>query len=143
MKDEKALWQYIKNQMGNIWDAQRHEDKITLGIPDVSFGANGINGWMELKHVKKYPVKLKSPIIIRHFTNYQKLWLERRQKYAGNCWLLIRIEEDFYLFEGNKIRLVGVSMHKDDFMRECYSSRTNINKHFANWLYNCLFCHIP
>jgi hypothetical protein len=143
MKDEKALWSYISSQMGNIWDAQRHEDKISTGIPDVSFGLQGVNGWLELKHVKKYPKKSTTAVRIKHFTSDQKNWLKRRQKFGGNCWVLIAIETDIYLFRALNLQEIGISLSKDGLRRECFSHHVKGSPFFRNWFSTCLLNKKP
>ncbi len=75
MSQEKNFWQYIDNKMGASWDAQRHEDKFTTGIPDVSYALFGTSGWIELKCLDAWPVR-NGIVKIPHLTAEQKLWLK-------------------------------------------------------------------
>lgn len=104
---ESDLWTKLKNGMGDRWDAQRHEDKFQLGIPDVSFGLPGVNGWIELKFLKEYPKRRDSVIRIEHYTENQRQWLYRRWKMAGHVFLLIQISNEFFLFTGQEMALLG------------------------------------
>jgi hypothetical protein len=55
---------------------QRHEDKYETGIPDLSYGRDGINGWIEVKWER-----LK-------FEPKQPLWLSKRAMTGGHVFVL-------------------------------------------------------
>jgi len=122
---EKQLWDKIKGQLGNAWDAQRHEDEFSVGIPDVSYGAAGINGWIELKRLERYPKNPQTVIKIKHFTGVQKNWLYERQQKGGHCWLLLQIADDYYLFKGDRCDKVGSYLNKEGLERNAHSIYSN------------------
>lgn len=138
-KGETKFWGKISMAMSGAWDAQRHEDKISLGIPDVSFGFKGKNGWIELKYLEDYPKKESSPIRIKHFTPEQKIWLEVRQMFGGNCWVLIGISKDIYLFKAEDLTGIGVNLNRNQFMKKAFSYLAG-DSHISiyNWLSNAL-----
>lgn len=82
--------------MGSSWDAQSHEDRYSSGIPDMSYGIDGVNGWIELKQLPAYP----DNGIIKHpkYTSQQVNWSVKRGKKGGHCFLLFKIRNDYYLF---------------------------------------------
>lgn len=80
-KPEKALWNYVSAGMNNRWDCQRHEDRYSKGIPDVSYGINGVNGWIELKISKQGKVNISQE---------QINWAISRGSRGGRCFVLIR-----------------------------------------------------
>ena len=92
-KPERNFWEWLDTAVGNGWDAQRHEDKYSVGIPDVSFGALGVNGWIELKACKKWPTNG-----LPKFTTKQAGWLSSRGNMGGNCFILARIDFTILLF---------------------------------------------
>lgn len=95
---ESSLWQYIRQGMLGKWHATRIESSSGNGVPDVSFGIPGTNGWMELKYIKEWPVrdttKVKLPL-----RPEQKHWIKVRGCLSGNVWVLIRIENNFFLLD--------------------------------------------
>lgn len=105
MAKENILWDQVKVSMSNLWDAQRHEDKYSVGIPDVSFGINDKNGWIELKYLEKWPKY--GTVKIPHFTSQQRNWLERRDGFGGGCWLLLQVGNDYLIFRGVNVLEVG------------------------------------
>lgn len=107
-KPESSLWRYIKQGMAGRWDAQRHEDSTGLGIPDVSFGMNGVQGWIELKVIEKWPVRPTTTVRIPHYKDYQRQWCQRRGKFGGRTFLLIRVERTFILYHWSKVEIVGL-----------------------------------
>jgi len=94
---EKSLWKYLKNNMKKRWDATRHEDRVTSGVPDVSYGINGVNGWIELKAMARWP---REGLRIPGFTLEQKRWLQSRDEAGGNVWIFLRIGRDYLLISG-------------------------------------------
>jgi hypothetical protein len=78
---------------------QRHEDKCTLGIPDVSYCYQGRSGWIEAKYLPSYPKRKTTSIFIKHFTAEQQLWIKRYIKSGGTIWLFLRIEKDIYFIK--------------------------------------------
>lgn len=82
---EDALWDRIRDGMATRWHAQRHEDKYSTGIPDVSYGIERIgDGWIELKFLDRYPKYPNKPwdFALDHFTPQQRNWLEMRHRHG-------------------------------------------------------------
>ena len=66
---------------------QYHEDSYENFIPDISFGAHGIDGWVEVKWLTEFPKTIDH---IKHYTMGQQQWLMNRGKAgSGMCYLLI------------------------------------------------------
>ena len=103
---ENGLWDKLSKGMGAMWEAQRHEDRYSTGIPDVSYSMK-YHGWIELKFLKSPPVNADTAMRIKHYTSDQKNWITRHGKRAGLCWILIQVGEVFMLFDWTKARLVG------------------------------------
>jgi len=104
---ERSLWLYLRSGMRNSWDAARHEDRLSPGVPDVSYGINKINGWIELKSLDAWPKNPMTIVKVPGFTDQQRAWLQNRGHNGGWCWLLIRIERTYLIFSWKKIYLIG------------------------------------
>ena len=107
MNDEKTLKKYIVNLLKHFGDIQRHEDKYESGIPDLSFGIFGINGWIELKHKKAWPKRATTKVKFNHFTNKQRTWLKTRGQAGGHCFVIIQISTNYLLFCWRDIDSIG------------------------------------
>ena len=107
MGRESNFWSYIQKNMKKRWDASRHEDCVGHGVPDVSYGMQGINGWIELKAMPAYPKRTATKVRIHHFTDCQRRWLTSRGSAGGYCWVLLRIERDYLLFHWRDAWKVG------------------------------------
>jgi len=94
--NESDLWKYIKTGMIGKWHASRIESSAGNGIPDISFGLPGKNGWIELKYIREWPkrqdTKVKLPL-----RPEQKHWISARGGLSGDVWVLVRIQDDFFL----------------------------------------------
>jgi hypothetical protein len=99
MNSERALWNYIRGGLKSDWYLQRHEDRISAGVPDVSYSGWGTGGWLELKVLKRWPARKMTPVKIG-LTKEQALWLRQCGKHGnGNCFILLRVGRgDFLLF---------------------------------------------
>lgn len=104
---ERSLWLYVRNGMKGSWDATRHEDRLSAGVPDVSYGINNVNGWLELKSLYSWPKDQFTIVRIPGFTDQQRAWLQNRGCKGGRCWLLIRVERTYLLFSWCQVHLVG------------------------------------
>ena len=93
-KPESAFWKWLNAATIGLWHVQRHEDRYSVGIPDVSYGADKINGWIELKAYDKWPTKSLS-----HYTSKQVNWLTNRGERGGHCFILIRIKTTILMFK--------------------------------------------
>lgn len=125
-KPEQKMWVYLASVMQGAWDAQRHEDKYSDSIPDVSFALHGAKihgaeGWIELKTIKTLPKKYNTPVRIPHLTPGQVNWLERRG-IAGNGKVYLLLA-------------VGVEMHSAEwfllsyeFVRRLYNGEMNVEE---------------
>lgn len=77
-------------------DAYPIENTVGVGTPDVNY----VGGWIELKSCDEWPKKPLTPLRIDHFTTDQRLWLEKRWRAGGACFLLLKVAQDWLLFAG-------------------------------------------
>jgi hypothetical protein len=83
--DYKRLITNALTAMG--WDIQWHEDAFVKYIPDISFGAHGIDGWIEVKFKQDPPKRIGD---IKHYTKGQEDWLRKRGAVgAGRCYVVL------------------------------------------------------
>jgi hypothetical protein len=104
--NESGFWQWLRDKMRCYWDAERIENGLACGVPDVNYGVPSHQGWIELKWLKKFPVRKTTKVRIHHWTGVQKQWLLRRGKVSGNCWMMIRVEDEVFLFSYDQTMLV-------------------------------------
>lgn len=72
------------------------ENPIRAGTPDVNCTA----GWIELKWVRRWPVRAATLVRIDHYTREQKRWLRKRHRAGGGAWLLLQCGREWLLFSG-------------------------------------------
>jgi hypothetical protein len=97
-------------------DAIAVENSAYPGTPDVNF----VEGWLELKQLEEWPKRPDTPVTIEHFTAQQRVWLIRRWRKRGNAFLLLRVGQEWFLFDGetaathvgkvNRIELIRLSL---------------------------------
>jgi hypothetical protein len=65
------------------------------GTPDV----NCTTCWIELKSLPAWPKRPETPVRIDHLTPQQRVWLWARDKAGGAAWLLLKVADDWLLFQ--------------------------------------------
>lgn len=96
-KGESKAWEEIRPVfLANGLDPVRVENSISEGLPDINY----VHGWVELKHVPRFPVRPTTTVKCRHFTKEQRAFLKRREANGGKAFLLIKIEDYWALFKG-------------------------------------------
>jgi len=129
MSTESYLWQKQK-QMPNA-HLTRHEDKINYGIPDVSFGFDGVNGWIENKAFKVWPPSDR--IRFKNLTAMQVRFLENRGKTGGYCYLMLIVNRnkcaEYLLFHHMDLHRLHDKLLTRRFLSKLsiYHSAENIN----------------
>jgi len=110
--NEKILWAKLRQGMKDKWHATRHEDILSEGVPDVSYGLDGTNGWIELKCVDKKPVRGNKKVRVKSLTSAQVAWITARGKAGGSCWILLAVGSTVFLLSWRTARAVkqGLSM---------------------------------
>lgn len=84
------------------WDAMRVENIVMTGVPDVHWiGNGGVSGWLELKSVSRWPAR-GGVLHLPHFTPQQRIWLLKRRMLNGRADLLLKVGEQWLLFEGRR-----------------------------------------
>jgi hypothetical protein len=78
-------------------DAMAVENGAQPGTPDVEC----ILGWIELKSLDHWPKVGDRPVRCDHFRQLQRLWLTRRSRKGGPCWLLLRVKNEWLLLAGD------------------------------------------
>lgn len=112
---ENTLKKYLIKLMGTRWDVQSHEDQFSEAIPDLSYGFNKRNGWIELKQVESWPKKPDTPVRIKRYTPQQVNWLNNRQKKGGSCYILIKVEDDYFMFHATHGRDLRGGLTKAEY----------------------------
>lgn len=83
-------------------DLQRIETSVAQGIPDLNYCYQGVEGWIELKKLRR---KTKRGVFsIPHLRANQCAWINRRvSHHGGTVWLLAQVDQDLVLIHGRNI----------------------------------------
>lgn len=89
-------------------DAISVENSARPGTPDINY----IGGWIELKILDAWPVNANTKVRVPCFTSQQRAWLRRRVDRGGAAYFLIRIADDWLLFDGDVAGIYVGKMNK-------------------------------
>lgn len=90
-------------------DAVAIENSAGLGTPDVNY----VEGWIELKWLRRWPARADTVVQIDHYKREQRIFALRRRRAGGNCWLLLQVRQQWLLFDGVvAARLIGKATAK-------------------------------
>lgn len=122
-KPEQLMWDYLDDTMRGRWDAQRHEDKFSESVPDVSFACRGVDGWLELKVLPSWPKQPGVNVRMSHLRPGQVNWMEIRGKRGrGAVWLLLAVGTsnglaDWVLIHHTRVRdLYEAKLTREDLL---------------------------
>jgi hypothetical protein len=73
---EPSLWSTVSLALGPFFDLVRVENRVGVGTPDVNWAGFAQSGWLELKHLPRWPVRESTPILIPKLTLEQVRWAE-------------------------------------------------------------------
>ena len=111
--NERDLFKRLKRATPGF-DWQRHEDKFTSGIPDCSYGARGVGGWVELKTYDCWPRDPEDPLAFTDLKPTQVNWAVRRGRKQGRVWFLVAIgENEWFLISWRHARSLGSLTRKE------------------------------
>lgn len=93
---EKALRRRVLKALKPLC-AKPVENPACPGTPDVAY----IDGWVELKKIRRWPKDSHGKVIVHHFTPQQRIWLQDWCTAGGEAWLLLQVgRNEFLLFWG-------------------------------------------
>ncbi len=73
------------------------ENPMKPGTPDVNFA----DGWIELKWLRKWPVRKTTIVRIDHYTKEQRVFLKTRWLTSKSSFLILQVGREWLLFEGH------------------------------------------
>lgn len=114
-------------------DALAVENKARPGTPDVNY----IGGWVELKWLRRWPKNAAiSPVKIDHFTPQQKVWLKKRWRRHGRCFLLLQAAgTQWLLFDGETAAQIVGKATREELTRRALSVTHEFDpKELIKWL---------
>ena len=107
--DESGFWRYLQRGMGSRWKAERVENRLAAGFPDVFFTIGNTHGLVELKYL---PKKRKT-ITISHFTDEQRAFSFRHK-----TPILVQMMDEYLLFGSEHSLRLGVGEALDEFVQK-------------------------
>jgi hypothetical protein len=107
---ESDLWTHFKAIVEGADPAAhlvRVENTLSPGYPDVDYCIAGREGHVELKVLRTWPKRAATVVRVPHYTRAQRDWLVDRHKAGGHVHILIRVADEYLLFSGGAVVMVG------------------------------------
>lgn len=132
VRRENTFKKALLKAIGTRWHVQSHEDRYSEGIPDLSFGIECVNGWIELKQIEKWPINPETPAKPEKYTPEQVNWLKRRGKKGGHCFVFIKVEKsEYFLFDWSSAPDIRAGMKQATYNKTCvakWSGKINVEE---------------
>ena len=108
------------------------ENPVRPGTPDVNY----VEGWIELKWLRRWPKQADTVVRLEHFTLRQRRWLRDRCKAAGQAWLMLQCGQEWLLFTGQVAHdHVGLVTRKELYnLAQIRWKRGLKDKELVSWL---------
>lgn len=115
-KPEQALWDRLSRMMGGRWRADRVENKILQGMPDVYFGVSPqLHGWIELKVLPEFPKSPKTTVKVPHYTAWQANWHWTHRDFGTRSWIAVEHRDVLYVFPARQALALFEGLNGTEF----------------------------
>lgn len=88
------------------------ENPALPGTPDVNY----IEGWIELKWLRAWPMRNDSLVRVEEFTTQQRVWHIRRRIAGGTSWFLLQVRREWVLIDGGIAAIVVDKTNRDELL---------------------------
>lgn len=129
MPNENTFWSHIRDKMKGRWRAQRFEDKLSEGIPDVGYAIKGVRGlgFIELKYKSDWPKRPTTPLRLKHYTTKQRNWIRFFGAHADRVFLFLKVKRDYLLFHWPHTWDIGKLTKEELFSCACRTWKGSVN----------------
>jgi len=87
------------------------------GTPDINY----IEGWIELKWLPDWPKRAATTVKFPKFRPEQRVWLVKRSKRGGVCFVFVQIKFMYLLYEGELAALYFDKLTKTEMIKAAYA----------------------
>lgn len=106
---EKNDWKLLRDKMKYMkgrWD--RMENGVGVGMPDINFCLNGVEGWIEMKSPTE-PKHMHTPLFgsNHRISQDQKNWFKRQMDAGGRAFILIGTDKRWMLIHGRHVETLN------------------------------------
>ena len=91
------------------------ENPALPGTPDINY----IDGFIECKWLRAWPVRDSTVVALDHYTPQQKLFIRKRHIKGGRVFLLLQCRREWLLFKYPMTKLVG-AMTREELIAGAY-----------------------
>ena len=97
---EQRLYDWFRRTIGPAAFIERVENRVKRDTPDlyIAEATLALRGWVELKVLPAFPKRATTPVRLEHWTTGQRYWANRHSLHGGQCWLVVQVQEEVYVF---------------------------------------------
>lgn len=97
---EQRLYDWFRRVVGPAAFIERVENRVKRDTPDlyIAEATMALRGWVELKVLPAFPKRAATPVRLEHWTSGQRYWANRHSLHGGQCWLVVQVQEEVYVF---------------------------------------------
>lgn len=97
---EQRLYDWFRRVIGPAAFIERVENRVKRDTPDlyIAEATMALRGWVELKVLPEWPKRAATPVRLEHWTSGQRYWANRHSLHGGQCWLVVQVQAEVYVF---------------------------------------------
>lgn len=102
---EQKLYDWLRRRIGHVVMLERIENRVKTNTPDVYACGHGVNCWMELKVLPRFPTRPSTTVRLDHWTSGQRFWAMRHLEHGGATLLLLQVGDEVFVANAGKTAL--------------------------------------
>jgi len=108
---EAGLYQRVRRQIIAAFPnarIDRIENGLVDGMPDVNSCLRGVDVWMELKHIEKWPARATTPVLGRRGLRPEQInWHIRHRKAGGKSFIVMGVGHETWVTDNEFVRTIN------------------------------------
>jgi len=112
---EQRLNDWIAKWLAGRALVERVENRVKRDTPDIFVATPEWAGWIESKVLPAFPKRPTTAVRLEHWTTGQRYFMQRLRPTAAKGWLVCRVADEVFVFNGAKLATHGQDWTESDW----------------------------
>ena len=114
---EQRLNDWIAKWLAGRALVERVENRVKRDTPDIFVATPAWAGWIESKVLPAFPKRSTTAVRLDHWTTGQRCFMQRLAPTAAKGWLVCRVADEVFVFNGAELATSGQDWTELDWRR--------------------------